>query len=163
MKPTIKEPSQKISPKAVKLWRIHDVITYSIFLCLLGILILLKYHYEWKDWIGFILYLIIGIVIICSIFEISILPIYRQKTWRYEIDEQYIQLKHGGILMKNYLIIPMTKVQYVHTHQGPLLRKFGLSTVKIGTMASVHEIPAIPDEQATELREDIACLARIKE
>ncbi|MEH7461900.1 PH domain-containing protein [Bacillus thuringiensis] len=159
----IKEPKQQISPNAIKVWRISDAITYGIALCVVGIILFLQHYYDWKDWVGFICYIIIALLIISSIFEMSIIPIYRQRTWRYEIDEQYIQLKHGGKLMRTHLIIPMSKVQYVNTNQGPILRKFGLSTLKIGTMASEHEIPAISEEKATELRENIAYLAGINE
>lgn len=95
--------------------------------------------------------------------EVVTVPIYRQRTWRYEVDGNYIQLKYGGVLRKSHLIIPTVKVQYVNTSQGPLSRKYGLSTVKIGTMAYEHEIPAIPVEKAVELREHIAFLAGINE
>ncbi|PFD36463.1 hypothetical protein CN285_22010 [Bacillus cereus] len=159
----IKEPQQQISPDAVKMWRISDAITYCISLCIVGVFLFLQHHYDWAEWIRFVLYIIIILFTISSIFEIVILSVYKQRTWRYEIDEQYIQLKHGGKLMKTHLIIPMTKVQYVNTSQGPLLQKFGLSTIKIGTMASEHEIPAIPEKKAIKLRENIASFARVKE
>ncbi|UIJ69956.1 PH domain-containing protein (plasmid) [Bacillus cereus] len=159
----IKEPQQKISPNAIKVWRIGDAITYTTTLCILGILLFLQNYYAWKAWVGIICYIIIALLVISSIFELSIIPIYRQRTWRYEIDENYIQLKHGGLFMRTHLIIPMAKVQYVNTNQGPILRKFGLSTMQIGTMASEHEIPAISEKKATELREKIAYLAGINE
>lgn len=89
-------------------------------------------------------------------------PIYLQRTWRYEIEEQHIQIKHG-LFSKHHLIIPMSKVQYVNTNQGPLLRRYGLSTITIGTIASSHEIPAITEEEATALRNRIAQLANINE
>ncbi|MED0661181.1 PH domain-containing protein [Bacillus smithii] len=159
----IKEPKQQISPNAVKMWRISDAIMYFIALCILLILLYFQQYYEWKSWIRFILCVLLILLIISSIVEIVIVPIYRQRTWRYEVDEKYIQLKYGGVLKKTHLIIPMTKVLYVNTNQGPLLRKYGLSTIKIGTMASVHEIPAIPEKEAAELREKIAMLAGISE
>ncbi|MBE3569896.1 MAG: PH domain-containing protein [Bacillales bacterium] len=159
----IKEPKQQISPNAVKMWRISDAITYFIAFCIVFILLYFQQYYAWKSWIGLILYILLILLIIFSIVEIVIVPIYRQRTWRYEVDEKYIQLKYGGVLKKTHLIIPMTKVLYVNTNQGPLLRKFGLSTIKIGTMASVHEIPAIPEKKAAELREKIAIFAGISE
>lgn len=57
----------------------------------------------------------------------------------------------------------MTKVQYVHAKQGPLLRKFGLQTITIGTAAGSHEIYAIEESFAKTLREQIAVYARIEE
>jgi len=71
-------------------------------------------------------------------------------------------LKHGA-LKKVHQIVPMAKVQSVTTNQGPLLRKYGLYSVSIGTMGSSHTIPALPEEVALELRNQIASYARINE
>lgn len=159
----IKEPQQRISINAVKMWRLSSVILYIVSIFILGILLFLQHYYGWSNLVKVIIYAIIILSTISSAFEIWFIPIYRQRTWRYEVERKYIQLKHGGILKKNHLVIPTIKVQYVHTSQGPLLRKYGLSTIKIGTMAYVHEIPAISEEEATELREYIAFLAGINE
>ena len=159
----LKEPRQQISPNAVKMWQMSNAITNFFVFCIIGVLLYLHRHFHWVEWIRFILYIAVIVLIIISIVEIFILPIYRQRTWRYEIDEQYVQLKYGGAINKTHLIIPMTKVQYVNTYQGPILQKFGLSTITIGTMASSHEIPAINETEAIELREKIAFLAQINE
>ncbi|WP_025029023.1 PH domain-containing protein [Caldalkalibacillus mannanilyticus] len=159
----IKEPQQKISPEAVKMWRVVDLIVYfTIVLFLLAILFFQKF-YGWNDLISKIIYLSMILVFISSVIEIIFIPVYRQRTWRYEVDSKYIQLKHGGAIKKNHYIIPMTKVQYVNSSQGPISRKFGLSTIRIGTMASEHKIPAIPERESIELRERIAFLAGIQE
>lgn len=162
MTQTIQEPQQRISPDAVKVWRITTVIEDIIGFCVGGVLLYLQHHYDWYEWIGLILYILLILYVIYSIGEIFIFPVYRQRTWRYEIDERHIQLKYGA-LNKSYLIVPMTKVQYVNTEQGPLLRKYGLATIEIGTMASTHDIPAIPEKEAEELRTKIAILAEITE
>lgn len=83
-----------------------------------------------------------------------------QRTWRYEIDEDFIQLKHG-FLNRHHTIVPMSRVEYVNTEQGPLLRRFELSVLTIGTLASTHEIPALTLTEATIVRNKIARLAQI--
>ncbi|GAB4074532.1 PH domain-containing protein [Barrientosiimonas marina] len=159
----MKEPQQRISINAVKMWRLSNIIMYFVSLLLLGVFLFLQHYYGWPNWIKLAIYAVIIISTISSAFEIFCIPIYKQRTWRYEIERHYIQLKHGGFIFKNHLIIPIVKVQYVNTSQGPLLKKYGLSTVKIGTMAYVHEIPAVSKEKATELREYIAFLSGINE
>ncbi|WP_308737420.1 PH domain-containing protein [Paenibacillus sp. PCH8] len=57
----------------------------------------------------------------------------------------------------------MAKVQSVTTNQGPLMRKYGLYSVTVGTMGSGHHIPALPEEVAFALRNQIASYARINE
>ncbi|WP_240377056.1 PH domain-containing protein [Bacillus piscicola] len=162
MTQTIEEPQQRISPDAVKVWRMSSLIEDFIAYVVLGALLFLHHSYNWVEWVGLILYILIILGVIHSIYEIFIRPIYQQRTWRYDIDERHIQLKHGAI-KKTHLIVPMTKVQYVNTNQGPLLRRYGLATIKVGTMASSHDIPAIPVKEAEELRTRIAFLAEITE
>ena len=91
---------------------------------------------------------------------ILLLPKLRWKRWRYEVREQEIELQHGVLIIKRTLI-PMIRVQHVDTQQGPLLRKYQLSTVMISTAATVHEIPALDMHEAEELRRSISSLARV--
>jgi membrane protein YdbS with pleckstrin-like domain len=55
----------------------------------------------------------------------------------------------------------MVRVQHVDTSQGPIMRAFGLSDVKVSTAAGVHAIPALADHDADALRDRIAVLARV--
>ena len=84
----------------------------------------------------------------------------RWRRWRYEVREQEIELQHG-VLFITRTLVPMVRVQHVDTQQGPLLRKYQLATVTISTAATVHEIPALPIEEAEELRVYISQLARV--
>lgn len=157
----IPEPSQKISPKAITVWRISSFLSNSITLIILIIILFFKNYFDWYSWIGIFVYIVIGYVLLRNIYKLTIYPIYLQRTWRYEIDENHIQIKHG-FLHKHHTIVPMTRVEYVNTNQGPLLRKFGLSSITIGTIASSHEIPAISEEEAKGVRNKIVHLAQIE-
>ena len=93
MENIIREPQRKISPYAVKVWRISDTLSAVITIAILSILLVLQNYYNWADWLR-PLFFILGIIYIISfLIEISIIPIYRQKTWRYEIDDNGIQIK----------------------------------------------------------------------
>lgn len=155
-------PDQRISKKAVVVWRISSTIAHIITLLVLCTVLFLHWYYDWANWIGYITYVITGLIILQAIYKIFIYPIYMQKTWRYRVDDEYIQIKHGAI-EHVHLLIPMVKVLHVSTSQGPILRKFGLSTITIGTTASSHEIPALPVDEAEDLREKIAMLAKVTE
>lgn len=158
----VEEPTQRISPYAVKVWRITNTIGHGVTLVVLGGLLAASLYFDWKVWIGWILYALLGLTVISAIYSILFEPYYLQKTWRYEIDETYIQLKHGSITQKHKLI-PMSKVEFVMTNQGPFLRKYGLCNLEIGTVTSSHQIPAISKEEAVRLRAQIAELANIKD
>lgn len=110
------------------------------------------------------LYAIIGAIIglILTYFFVFLIPKLRYRRWRYEIFEQEIYIQHG-ILIQTRTIIPMIRVQHVDTKQGPILKKYKLATVSISTAATTHEIPALVDEDASDLRDRISTLARVEE
>ncbi|WP_102272657.1 PH domain-containing protein [Cytobacillus massiliigabonensis] len=157
----ISSPQNQLSKKAVKVWIISEVIENVIGFIVLGVLFYLDYLFSWKEWIGWIL---IGVASLSVLFAVwsFIKPFLLYKTWRYAVDEEFLQLKHGALIEKNQLI-PMTKIQSVATNQGPLLRRYDLYTVSVETMASTHTIPALPKETAIELRNQIAQFAKVKE
>lgn len=155
----LKEPSQKISPDAIKYWKIVNIMIYTTIFCLMGIFYLVKGLYGWPNWWNPVLLILIVIFIISFVIEYFYIPKYKQRTWRYEINENSIQLKYGRFLKKSYKVIPMNKVYYVNTHQHLLLKKYNLSTVQIGTIAYIHEIPALPEEEAKNIRKLISELS----
>ncbi len=76
--------------------------------------------------------------------------------------EEEIELEEG-IFIKTRTLVPMIRVQHVDTNQGPILRKFKLASVVVHTAATAHEIPALEEDEAEELRFSISRLARVAE
>ncbi|MGE7623070.1 PH domain-containing protein [Viridibacillus sp. NPDC096237] len=158
----IEAPQRSISKEAVKVWRITETLANAGILTVLGILYYLHMRFEWKEWIGWIILGVLILTVLFAIWEILFEPALKQKYWRYDVDENFIQLKYGALKEVNELV-PMTKVQSVELNQGPFLRKYGLYSIQIGTMGSGHAIPAISEKEAFELRDQIAHYAKIKE
>lgn len=158
----IPEPANKISKDAVKVWRISNFLGQLITILIGGSLIWVGIYFNWYQWIVIVLSILLFIDIIYALWEVVFQPTLLQKYWRYHIDEEFIQMKYGVFITK-HLIIPMTKVQYVEAKQGPLLRKYNLHTLSIGTMQSSSSIPALPEQEALALRKQIAHHAKIKE
>src|SRR5699024_6810493 len=94
------------------------------------------------------------------IYELTILPILLQNTCLYYIHENCLELKYGFI-NKHSLIIPMSRVEYVNTNQGPMLRYYNLSVLTIGRITSANQSPAIPVAEAEEIRDLIIYLAEL--
>lgn len=158
----IEEPAQKISPAIVSIWRITNSIGHGILLVIFAALLYADHFFDWRFWIGWIIWGAAILTVASAAYSILIEPAFLQRTWRYEVDKDYIQLKHGYFEVV-YTIIPLTKVEYVTTHQGPFLRKHGLYSLRIGTVTSSHQIPAIPKEKALALRAQIAFDAKLKD
>jgi uncharacterized protein len=153
------EPQKRISPKALKVWRLHGVIQTLVLAIVVAGVIVLSTLFDWPVWI---MAAAIGVLLLFTYTMIFFLPTIRWKRWRYEVREQEIELQRGFIFVKRTLV-PMVRVQHVDTVQGPILKKYHLSTITISTAATVHEIPALDTDEADELRHSISLLARVAE
>ncbi|MBK5444743.1 MULTISPECIES: PH domain-containing protein [unclassified Peribacillus] len=158
----IQPPTKKISKESVKVWRMTETITNLVILAVLSILLYVDNYFAWKEWIGWTITGLIVLLFFHAIWSIFIEPILLQKYWRYDVSEEFIQTKQGA-WKETHELIPMTKVQSVKLNQGPLLRKYNLYSISIGTMGASHDIPAISEKEAYELRDKIAHFAKIKE
>ncbi|MDP1418210.1 PH domain-containing protein [Peribacillus simplex] len=154
-------PQKRLSKDAIKVWMLSEMVTNLIAFIILGVLLYLDYRFSWKEWIGWILIWITAISVLGAVWSL-ISPFLLYKNWRFDADEEFLQLK-SGVLNEVHELVPMTKIQSVATKQGPLLRKYGLCSVSIETMGSSHSIPALPKEVAIKLRNQIAQYAKIKE
>ncbi|MGM0836986.1 MAG: PH domain-containing protein [Bacillota bacterium] len=158
----IEEPTEKISTNAITIWRISNTIGHAVALLITAILIFCADQFDWYRWVEITLYFIGGFLSFSAIYSILIGPTLTQRYWRYKIDEQFVQLKNGK-WNENHTLIPMEKVEYVRTEQGPILRRYGLYNIIVGTTTSNHTLPAIPIEVAMKLKAQIATFAKIKD
>jgi membrane protein YdbS with pleckstrin-like domain len=153
------EPAQRISRKALTLWRIYGAIQVGItVLVSIGLLVAILL-WNWPFWL---LAISAGLILLEILLSVWLIPSLRWKRWRYEVTDQDIELQYGIFIIKRTLV-PMIRVQHVDAEQGPLLRKYKLSTISISTAATVHKIPALDEQEAEELRQSISSLARVAE
>lgn len=155
-------PEQRLSPDAVNIWRMSAYISNGIGFIILAALLALNHVFDWWTWIGWVLWIIAGLSVLYAVWEIWIHPSLLYRYWRYDVSEEFLQLKHGA-WKRVHQIIPMAKIQSVTTEQGPLLRRYGLYSVSVGTMGASHRIPALSEDVAMALRQQIASYAKINE
>lgn len=150
------DPDKEIDPNAVPAWRISGGIS-SVFWWILpviyGFIALGGGVPKWGT------AALAALVILNTIMQASLIPYIRWKRWRYEISEHEIYIKFGIFIITRTLI-PVNRIQHVDTRQGPIYKSFNLSSVTITTAATTHEIPALNDEVADEVRNKISKLAR---
>ncbi|CDQ20300.1 PH domain-containing protein [Halobacillus karajensis] len=161
MQTIISSPTKQLSKDSVKVWVISETLINVTGFILLGVLFFLDSHYSWYGWVTWLLIALTILSVsgtVWSFFKAVLL----YKHWRYDVNEEFLQLKSGA-LHEEHQLIPMTKIQSVSTHQGPLLRKYQLYSIKIHTMGSIHVIPALPEAVAFELRNQIATYAKVEE
>lgn len=153
------EPTRRIDPKAVQVWRLGGFINTVILLLIFIGILWITIYFKWPWFIP----VIPGVFIFFQyMIEVTIIPKVRWKRWKYEVSELDVEL-YQGIIIRRRTVIPMIRIQHVDTKQGPLLRKYSLASVTFSTAAGSHEIPAVSTEVAEELRERIAELARVSD
>lgn len=148
--------------EARTVFRLSSAIFYLIGLVITGGLLAAALYFDWPTWLQYTMYVLLAIDLVYSVIDIVVFQKWKQERFTYDVKPLEIRLHHG-IITTHDVLIPMTKVQYVHAQQGPLLRKYGLQTITIGTAAGSHDIYAIEESFAKSLREQIAVYARIEE
>lgn len=156
------EPTKRISKNAVTVWRITNALIDLIGI-LIGIgLLWASYTFDWYRWIVIVLWVLLILAPLFAIWSVIIEPKLLHRYWRYGIDQNYVRLRYG-IINRTEAVVPMTKIQYVEANQGPLMRRYNLYSLTIGTMSSSHDIPALPKEEAFALRDQISHHAKLNE
>ncbi len=90
---------------------------------------------------------------------VGVVPELRWRRWRYEIRPDEVDLQRG-IFWISRTLVPLARIQHVDTRQGPLQRRFGLSTVVLYTAAGPNQIPELSTPAAERARDRIAELTR---
>ena len=154
------EPSERIDLRIMQVWKISGVLR-AILLGAVGYALaaLLVRALHWEPWLT---WLPIGLAVVYGGLEVTVLPRLRWERWRYQVSGEEVYLQRGVWFIKRTLI-PIARIQHVDTAQGILMRRYGLAAVDISTAAGTHQIPALAEEAADQLRDRIAALARVSD
>lgn len=152
------EPSERIDLRIMQVWRISGLLRALLFGSVaFAVAVLLGKLFNWSQWLSM---LPPAAAVVYGGLEVTVLPRLRWERWRYQVNGEEIYLQRGVWYIKRTLI-PMTRIQHVDTAQGVLMRRYGLAAVDVSTAAGTHQIPALAEEAADELRDRIAALARV--
>ena len=148
---------ERIHPNAIPAWRLQYALSGLFFFCSICFSLFLAYKgsnsFEWS----------IGTAILALVFYILIvafLPQLSWSRWSYQIDDKGIQMRRGIIWIK-YTEVPINRIQHVDSSQGPIYRSYGLSVIRFSNAATSHEIPALEEKLAHELKDKITEMVRL--
>ena len=152
-------PSNVLDPRVKTAWRIQTAVV-AIPVALFG---LIGAGVLWVAGSPTWLSILVGVAgLVFAVTMLWPVPEVRYRRWRWEVTDLEVRLQHGLVVIER-IVIPMVRIQHVDTSQGPIMRAFGLSEVKVSTAAGSHAIPALADEDAGVLRDRIAVLARVRD
>lgn len=147
---------KKISPKAIKLWRIKSSVFSGVIL-LLGVILLITSVYIWDQLPWWVSIFPFAFFVYLVIVHVWILPNLKFRYFRYGIIDEEIRV-HRGIVFKERIAVPLFRVQNIDTTIGPLMRKMNLTGISLKTSAERVYIPELHQEEAEELRNMIRTL-----
>ncbi|MGH3350721.1 MAG: PH domain-containing protein, partial [Nocardioides sp.] len=83
---------------------------------------------------------------------LTFVPRIRFRIHRWEVTDIAVHVRHGWLTVVDE-IVPLSRVQTVDSTQGPLMRHFGLRTVKVSTASSAGtvQIACLDDALALEV------------
>jgi membrane protein YdbS with pleckstrin-like domain len=140
----------KISKDAVKVFRTKEFI--GVIVIVLVFLAFLKFlpHFKFKNIVTSIFVIIIALNFISALFY----PKIEYKNWSYCMEEDKVILKYG-VFVRETVVIPIKRIQYVDTSTGPILSHFELTNLAIYTAGGKYEIPSLASDIAKELQNSI--------
>lgn len=153
-------PVNQLSPKIKSVWRLSDALSLTLLFLLCAVPFAVVYVVTFALWSLVVFLVMLVLYAAGMVFWLVILPPIRFIRWRYELSEDFLDIAKGIIWRKRY-VIPFIRVQNTDTHQGPILRAFGLASVTVATAAGNHTIPGLDNATAEQLRDKAAELARI--
>ena len=151
------EPAERLDPRAIALWRITGILNVVPLLAgaCFGTVAVVRYGGASV----FLAVLPAVAVVVLGLLVVGVVPGLRWRMWRYEISPDEVDLQRG-ILWIERTLVPLARIQHVDTRQGPLQRRYGLSTVVFYTAAGPNQIPELSTPVAAEVRDRIAALTR---
>ena len=149
------EPAERLDPRAITVWRITGLLNMLPLLVGAGFVGGALTRFGGASFFVTVLP-VLGVVLL-GVVVVGVAPGLRWRRWRYEIRPDEVDLQRG-ILWVARTLVPLARIQPVDTRQGPLQRRFGLSTVVFYTAAGSHQIPELSTPAAAEVRDRIAAL-----
>lgn len=127
--PTLREPVNLVSPRAVNYWRVSAIIEGLFVAIPASIAFPFIPGHPWWAWLALALVWAIGIV------RTLVMPAFRYRIHRWEVSDTAV-FTRSGWLTREQRIAPLSRVQTVDSKQGALMRLFGLSSITVTTASA---------------------------
>jgi len=158
--PRLRPPAHRVSPRAIAHWAIDYLLGWGLaFAIALGAA-------AWADsarpaqlpaWAAERIWWAPLAVGAAGLLTATVAPAWRYRVHRWEVSADVVYTRTGWF-SRQWLLVPVSRIQTVDTAQGPVERLLGLATIKINTAshAGSSEVAGLPVEVATHLAGELA-------
>jgi membrane protein YdbS with pleckstrin-like domain len=150
---SLREPSERVSPRARLMWGTSAGIEGAILVAVLAVL------GPVTDWLPIPVWVVVLIGLVCAAYVV-VMPVWRYRVHRWEVTGTAVYTQTGW-WVRERRIAPMSRIQTVDHAEGALARLFGLATVTVTTAsaAGALEIVGLERDRALALVEQLAVQA----
>jgi membrane protein YdbS with pleckstrin-like domain len=153
---TLVDPANPPSRKAPLVWAIGAAIPWAVLAVAQVVWFVLDARLGWLHAVAAAL-TVVGVVTF-----VVVAPVWRYRVHRWEVGAQAVYTRSGWLVQERR-IAPISRVQTVDTHRGPLARLFGLADVTVTTASSAGavRIVALDSEVADRIAAQLTDIAAI--
>ncbi|WP_329087848.1 PH domain-containing protein [Actinomadura citrea] len=158
--PRLRPPEHRVSPRAIAQWAIEYLLLWGLaFGLALGVAAWvgdagLDAPPAWLTGrIGWLPY----IVGAAGLLMVTVAPVWRYRVHRWEVSSDVVYTRTGWF-SREWLLVPVGRIQTVDSKQGLIERMLGLATIEVNTASHTgsSELSGLPVSAATRLAEDLA-------
>ena len=144
--PVLRAPAHQVSPKAIPFWTVSALIGDA--LVVIGALVAWLLIPGVPGWVGLLVLLLAGL----AVAHVVLMPRIRFRVHRWEVTDTAVHTREGWIGRQSR-IAPISRIQTVDSHQGALMRVFGLSSITVTTASAAGPISVacLDEDTALEL------------
>lgn len=151
-------PVRSLDPRRIALDRTVGAITgFAIAFAHLLAVPVLWLTGAWPDWAILLLALSWPPALVLLVWLAIRWPEIEYRYWRYRVDADGIRI-WSGVIWRQAVAVPRSRVQHIDVSQGPLERSYGLATLSIhtaGTRYSKVDLPGLDHAVALALRDSL--------
>jgi membrane protein YdbS with pleckstrin-like domain len=151
--PELREPTQRVSPRARLMWGTSAAIEGVV---LVGALAVIG---PVTDWLPIPIWVVVLVTLLAVAYVVG-MPTWRYRVHRWEVTDTAVYTQTGW-WVRERRIAPMSRIQTVDHAEGALARLFGLASVTVTTAsaAGALAIVGLERDRALALVEQLAVQA----
>lgn len=143
-----------LDPRVIRLWRLQNAITFAVMLGLglVGVVFVGfltgGWVFVWPAWA-----LLAAALVTLWIWY----PPRAYRAWGYRIDGKVLEAREG-VWFRSITLLPLSRLQHVDLHSGPIQRSLGLASLILHTAGTHHatiELPGLDANEAAQLRDQL--------
>ena len=146
-------PRYRIDKKGMVVERIGSLITISILIIILIVMAVI-FNLWWTTASKWFLLIPVALIVVIAIYGLIIQPYYMYRNFRYEINDDEINIK-SGIFMIRETTIPMGRIQNVDLYEGFIMRKYNLANITLSTAGGNRMIQYLNKDKANRIKHAI--------